>query len=357
MNAEDDQGQTSLHYVFWGRLPSQEAGDIIDILVRNQAELDIQDSCGETPLHVACTGNGHKLPLITKLTGYGASLNVRCHKGKMAIHHICEWFEEDGDTLQCLELLVKFGVDIDAQDHIGNTALMLCIGRCSLDCVKLLLDNKANANLQVKRGATALHCAVQGVLDFERKLQTVQLLIDAGASVNVTHDRICQYKGDWKRDSENLLLIASMKIVELYPESIKDKSDIKVLMNLICSAGLDLCHISDVIHCLLCIDMLEMASHQNLTDNDIPFILHLFYRAGYKPKLNHVEQWQKQTRGYKSISQQLLDWFRQVDHQPYSLNNLCLFEVRRSVSTPLSRSVEILPVPTALKNSILFLDT
>lgn len=55
-----------------------------------------------------------------------------------------------------LELLLKFGADINAQDHLGRTALHDAIQAESYDVARYLVENGARPTLATTRGKTAL---------------------------------------------------------------------------------------------------------------------------------------------------------------------------------------------------------
>lgn len=77
---------------------------------------------------------------------------------------------------EAVNLLVKFGADVDARSRIARTALMACIESGQLEGAAQLLDMGASVNAFDQRGDTALHLAVR-----RRSLEGVRLLLEAGA--------------------------------------------------------------------------------------------------------------------------------------------------------------------------------
>ena len=73
------------------------------------------------------------------------------------------------------EMLLQGGVDVDAADHFGNTALH--VGIRYREIVALLLEYGADINAKNAMGNTPLHLAV-------RDKAVVELLIQNGADVN-----------------------------------------------------------------------------------------------------------------------------------------------------------------------------
>jgi ankyrin repeat protein len=81
-----------------------------------------------------------------------------------------------GDTAAVKAFLAQ-GVDVNARDGSGTTALMLAVLHADTNMVRLLLDKGADVNTKNKAGATALMWAV-GNYD------KVKALLDKGAEVN-----------------------------------------------------------------------------------------------------------------------------------------------------------------------------
>ena len=69
------------------------------------------------------------------------------------------------------EYLIARGVDINAQDQEGGTALMWAVARKHPECVKLLLRDGANRGVRRKSGETAMDLAKRSA-----QLEMVSLL-------------------------------------------------------------------------------------------------------------------------------------------------------------------------------------
>lgn len=87
--------------------------------------------------------------------------------------------------LEQVRILVKMGVDVNAKDKDGRTALMGASLWGHLEVVKYLIANGANANVSDNYGNTALMNAASGV-HFARggHLEIVKYLIAKGADIN-----------------------------------------------------------------------------------------------------------------------------------------------------------------------------
>lgn len=77
--------------------------------------------------------------------------------------------------------LLTQGIDINAQDEDGCTALHAAVSIGTKRIIKLLLSNKANVNIPMHNGWTALHTA----LYYRSEKDVVKLLLAYGAAVNL----------------------------------------------------------------------------------------------------------------------------------------------------------------------------
>jgi ankyrin repeat protein len=78
-----------------------------------------------------------------------------------------------------VERLLLLGLDLDARDARGATALLRASGGGHADCVTLLLQRGADAALAADSGATCLSAAIS-----QRHLRVVERLLDFGADPN-----------------------------------------------------------------------------------------------------------------------------------------------------------------------------
>ena len=90
--------------------------------------------------------------------------------------------------LECLRLLIEYGVDLNVRDSLGRSVLDIAILWCLPDVIKLLLIYGADPNSKDGKGITPLmKTAILGIKDarpIEDKLQIVMHLIDSGANIN-----------------------------------------------------------------------------------------------------------------------------------------------------------------------------
>jgi ankyrin repeat protein len=86
------------------------------------------------------------------------------------------------DHTSCVRMLLDEGANIDLQDHRGVTCLMETSWNCNIELVHMLLhaDVPPNVNIVDDRGYSAITQAAEEGFD-----EVVVLLIEAGAGVNV----------------------------------------------------------------------------------------------------------------------------------------------------------------------------
>ena len=182
---------------------SQNQIAIAKMLLKNNANLkEATDKLGTNPLHIAVK-KGH-LDLIALLIEHGADIECRKKDGLTALLYAVGY--KNIDALQILidhganvntpaivkdaitplqkacadgsknivEMLLKNGVDIEAKNSHGKTALRYAVFFNKIEIVELLVKYKARIN-----GSEALHCAAkQGFKD------TLKILLENGGDIN-----------------------------------------------------------------------------------------------------------------------------------------------------------------------------
>jgi ankyrin repeat protein/beta-lactamase regulating signal transducer with metallopeptidase domain len=164
------------------------------------------DEQGFTALHRAAIGG--EVEEVASLIDDGADVNVP----QATFQGTPLQYAAAGGKTEVVELLLSSGASIDSIDSAGRTPLMWAADQGRTEIVKLLLKNKADVNAETKTGWTAFRYAVQsgqtdmvklfkGKVSFDQldkegfallhrmasggHAKSVQVLIDAGADVNV----------------------------------------------------------------------------------------------------------------------------------------------------------------------------
>lgn len=149
--------------------------EIVELMLRYGAEVNICDDAGSTPLHHLLSmkwgGVAELLPRIRD-----EFIDGRDGEGMTPYLLACEY----GQTEVAREL-VKRGADVSARNNQGETALHLAVKHAPIEMIKSLIEQGADVNATTHDGRTPLLCS--------RSLAEWQLLIAAGA--NVFHRSHC----------------------------------------------------------------------------------------------------------------------------------------------------------------------
>jgi ankyrin repeat protein len=162
----------------------------IKALLDVDADVNVTDELGETPLHIAAV-RGY-LQAASMLIAKGANVNAGDVRGLTPIH-AAAWAGNN----EIVEMLIDKGADINARDEDSVTPLHAAALAGRNETVALLIARGANVNVKNDEGMTPLHAAA---LAGDR--ETVALLIAKGANVNarnkdgITPLQTASQKGD-----------------------------------------------------------------------------------------------------------------------------------------------------------------
>ena len=203
---------------------AQTAQDVIDAVARgddvNEVQFWLPDDNGEgsTPLLTACThgrtevvqallehgANPHdedftySTILYATVNGYrdiivlllNAGVNINIGNGVSGFGTPLIIAAEYGH-IDCLDLLLEQGADVDAQTEYGDTALMLACGEGHIDAVDRLLQYGANVNIIQKyhwvSGSTSWSTALENAC-IANDLAIIDRLVAHGADYRIFED-------------------------------------------------------------------------------------------------------------------------------------------------------------------------
>ena len=183
--------------------------DVVQLLLDKGADVNPKDKGGGTALMGASVGAG--ADVVKLLLDKGADINAKSGLGRTALDlareygnaAIVQQLQQAGATdsasdknapldatgqlmsaaqsgdLETIKLLLKNGVEINAKDNAGYTALTWAAVEGQTNVVKLLLDKGADFNAKDTKGFTTLMIASE-----QGQTIVVKLLLDKGADIN-----------------------------------------------------------------------------------------------------------------------------------------------------------------------------
>ncbi|KAF2905686.1 hypothetical protein ILUMI_00496, partial [Ignelater luminosus] len=167
INVTDSNGKTHLHWsVLQGNL------DILKLLISNEADINIVDNRGRTALHyaiIACPK--HQLEIISELRKTNFEIIDTNHMTPFS------WAAYYGYT-ECVNLLLKLGVDTDQKNTHKMTALHWAASNGHIDTINLLLSKGANINAKTQTECTPLIISAR-----YGHANIANLLLDQGADI------------------------------------------------------------------------------------------------------------------------------------------------------------------------------
>ena len=109
---------------------------VVQLLLRERAEVDSADDYGVTPLHVS-SKNSHA-QAVCALLASGAGVNQTDKRGRTAVHHCCA----TPGGADVAGALMEVGAEVNLQDNDENTPLHLACATGNLLAVDALLKYK-----------------------------------------------------------------------------------------------------------------------------------------------------------------------------------------------------------------------
>lgn len=198
----DDGRMTAFHWAASrGMIP------LVELLLSYGFEIDERDGLhNKTGLHHAVEHS--RLDMARYLVGKGADISLQCRCRQTLAHLAVSSFMTARSKIPILQFLVELGVDLDARDGLGKTALHLTAENYfdeSCDAIRFLIEHGVDVNARDQWGGTALRLAAQ---DICRDYRVIDLLLEMGADTlrQEPYDRmlselsIAFKKGRWSWD-------------------------------------------------------------------------------------------------------------------------------------------------------------
>ena len=168
VDAKNGNGESAVYSAVKG---GDDSPSTINVLVTNGVVIDSKnrlgrDNLGNTPLHSAVKWNAFNM--AKTLIALGVDVDAQNMSGKTALSDACRSAKKDMAVL-----LIRNGADINATDATGRTVLLDAISSSNEEMVRLLLGYKANVQVQEMSGRNAYHEAAEsknvGIIKLIRK--------------------------------------------------------------------------------------------------------------------------------------------------------------------------------------------
>ena len=183
-NIVDCNGNTLLHYAVDGECSKE----VLQAIVESGIDVNATNKNGVTPLMKASRrGN---IDAISVLLHAGADPNIIDGNGNTLLHYAVYVYCRK----EVLQEIVESGVDVNATNRNGITALMKASRRGHIDAISVLLHAGVDPNIVDCNGNTLLHYAVYG----DCSMEVLQAIVESGVDVNATN-----------RDKITVLMVAS----------------------------------------------------------------------------------------------------------------------------------------------------
>lgn len=152
-----------------------DTADAVELLLDNEAMVDIPDDLGHTPLHDATFAQS--IESMKLLLNAGAQCDTVDSQGNSLLH-----IAVSQDFVDGVDLLVEHGCNVNTTNVAGISPLANAIQLNYPKVMKNLLAHGADPNSRAKYERSMLHHAVTW-----NRLDAVEALLEAGCDVNVVN--------------------------------------------------------------------------------------------------------------------------------------------------------------------------
>ncbi|GLD91762.1 hypothetical protein PINS_up000295 [Pythium insidiosum] len=207
-NYQNKKGETALHIAV-----SEDQLSIVTYLVSHGAPLDFQDKKNRfTPVMLCLAQQPPRwMEILQALLKGKPDLSIQDSAGQTALHLAAQYEEEEA-----VQMLLRAKAKVDAVDSKKMTALHVAAGKGNFELVKLLVERgNANVNVVDAKGNTPLHWAC--ICNADDLIDMIDYLTSKGAKpvknrsgntplhAEAMH---CDSGATWPTDAANALLKA-----------------------------------------------------------------------------------------------------------------------------------------------------
>ena len=130
--------------------------EIIEMLVKNGADIEANSKDGMTPLMYAVLGfHKDNYAVVKKMIDLGANVNAKDDKGFSVLFTSLAAINKDNQ--EKIKLLIQSGADVNAVDNDNETPLFWAYW-CDVDVIKTFINAGADVNVRNNNGETPLSC-------------------------------------------------------------------------------------------------------------------------------------------------------------------------------------------------------
>ena len=154
VNAQDESGWTALMFAAVSNrmLHDAEELEVVAVLLRYGARVDMRSRGGRTALHPAAHRPDNKVARLKLLLAHGGDPSARDKEGQTPLHNAIYG--------KAALALLEAGADPNAMDNSGQTPLTLMAMEGAASAVRALLAHGADVNVRDPEGKTPLHLIV-----------------------------------------------------------------------------------------------------------------------------------------------------------------------------------------------------
>uniref|UniRef100_A0A0B6YTC1 SOCS box domain-containing protein n=1 Tax=Arion vulgaris TaxID=1028688 RepID=A0A0B6YTC1_9EUPU len=127
-----------------------ENGGDIDMIFKSRLVVETLANTQISCLSLAC--RIHNLRLVTTLLEQGADVNIVEEDGMSPLHILCNSEKHNLVRIKIAQLLLQHKIDVNLQDFLGRTALLLACHNNQVGLVDLLIQAGCDVNIPDKNG-------------------------------------------------------------------------------------------------------------------------------------------------------------------------------------------------------------